>query len=71
MKTHTSSYQILTENKSDNIPDSYKKMTEKLIAFLKWGQRQSINKWVSIIVICFFEFWLALVPLLIQLRLDD
>ncbi|MHA1305207.1 MAG: RipA family octameric membrane protein [Candidatus Heimdallarchaeaceae archaeon] len=71
LKTHTSSFSILTKGKEDEIPDVYQNKARVIIASLRWGQKRSINNWVSVMIFFFFMFWLALIPILIEMQVNN
>ncbi len=71
LKTHTSSYSILTKRDESEIPANYKNEARVIIASLRWGQKRSINNWISVMIFFFFMFWVALIPLLIQMQVNN
>jgi len=71
LKTHTSSYNILSKGDVSKIPTSYQNRGKIILASLRWGQKRSINKWISVIIFFFFMFWIALIPLLVQLQINN
>lgn len=71
LKTYTTSYQILYEKNPDGITNSYKDKAKKLYKSLRWGQKRSINQWISYVVVCFFLFWLSFIPLLLHIQFSN